>query len=93
MIGSPSYKSKNSIILSKLLKKYDARREQKNRAQTTTDHGNRSRRFVLASLMFELFTATMRETTDAHTSTRATTNIPVPTIGNNAHRRRNLWFI
>ncbi|GBM35504.1 CAP-Gly domain-containing linker protein 1 [Araneus ventricosus] len=40
--------------------------------------------------MFERFTATSRETTDALTSPRATSNLPVPMVGNNAYRRRNL---
>ncbi|GBL98333.1 hypothetical protein AVEN_174115-1 [Araneus ventricosus] len=43
----------------------------------------------LASLMCNLFTATTRETTDALTSPRATSVLPVPTTGNKANRRRN----
>ncbi|GBM97153.1 hypothetical protein AVEN_195495-1 [Araneus ventricosus] len=37
-------------------------------------------------LMCELFTATTRETTDALTSPRATSILPVPTTRNNANR-------
>ncbi|GBM49255.1 hypothetical protein AVEN_71002-1 [Araneus ventricosus] len=43
------------------------------------------------SLMCELFTAITRETTDALTSPRASSILPVPTTGNNANRGRNSW--
>ncbi|GBM33285.1 hypothetical protein AVEN_101621-1 [Araneus ventricosus] len=42
-------------------------------------------------LTCELFTAIMRETTDALTSPRTTSILPVPTTGNNANRGRNSW--
>ncbi|GBN11130.1 hypothetical protein AVEN_91328-1 [Araneus ventricosus] len=42
-------------------------------------------------LMRELFTATTRETTDALTSPRAISILPVSTTGNNANRGRNSW--
>ncbi|GBM30962.1 Retrovirus-related Pol polyprotein from transposon RE2 [Araneus ventricosus] len=42
--------------------------QHENRVQNTTGHGNGSRRSVLVSLMFELFTTTTRETTDTLTS-------------------------
>ncbi|GBL63798.1 hypothetical protein AVEN_228901-1 [Araneus ventricosus] len=61
-----------------------------NRVQNTTGHGNGSRRSDLASLMF---TTTSRETTDALTSPRETSSLPVPSMGSNAHRGRNLWVI
>ncbi|GBM57870.1 hypothetical protein AVEN_247486-1 [Araneus ventricosus] len=103
MIGYPSYRSKNSIInsvfhyiiLRKLLKNYDVRTEYKIQQATGTD---RVAPFPwpilrLSSLMFELFTATTRETSDALTSLRATSNLPVAMTGNNAHHGRNLWVI
>ncbi|GBM90844.1 hypothetical protein AVEN_49808-1 [Araneus ventricosus] len=68
---------------SKLLKNYDART-----VQTTTGHGNGPRLSDLASLMF---TARTWETTDALTSLRATSNLPVPMTGSKAHRRQDLW--
>ncbi|GBN82190.1 hypothetical protein AVEN_145593-1 [Araneus ventricosus] len=43
------------------------------------------------SFMRELFTATAQETTDALTSPRATSILPVPTMGNNANLGRNSW--
>ncbi|GBM54501.1 hypothetical protein AVEN_189535-1 [Araneus ventricosus] len=42
-------------------------------------------------LMRELFTAIMREATDALTSPRATSILSVPTTGNNTNRGRNSW--
>ncbi|GBM30462.1 hypothetical protein AVEN_237691-1 [Araneus ventricosus] len=42
-------------------------------------------------LMCELFPAIERETTDALTSPRATSILPVPTMGNNSIRVRNSW--
>ncbi|GBN86287.1 hypothetical protein AVEN_254738-1 [Araneus ventricosus] len=39
-----------------------------NRVENASGHGNGSRRSDLASLMFELFTTTSRETTDVLTS-------------------------
>ncbi|GBL82404.1 hypothetical protein AVEN_70901-1 [Araneus ventricosus] len=42
-------------------------------------------------LMCELFTAITLETTDLFTIPRATSILPVPTMGNNANRGRNSW--
>ncbi|GBN42642.1 hypothetical protein AVEN_108419-1 [Araneus ventricosus] len=42
-------------------------------------------------LMCEIFTAITGETTDALTSPRVTSVLPVPTMGNNANRGRNSW--
>ncbi|GBO10085.1 hypothetical protein AVEN_177190-1 [Araneus ventricosus] len=42
-------------------------------------------------LMCELFTVITQETTDALTSPRATSILPVPTTGNNANSGRNSW--
>ncbi|GBM07474.1 hypothetical protein AVEN_100688-1 [Araneus ventricosus] len=42
-------------------------------------------------LMCELFTGIKQGTVNAFTSPRATSILPIPTIGNNTNRGRNSW--